>query len=526
MKPPEWPCGCWPNPTQRLLIQACVLPDDGAAEQAWRGWEARTALDTLDAGSFKLLPVLYRRLEAWGVRSRHAERVRGVSRWCWIRHKLLMGELNRVVALLDRHAIRTLLLKGAALNGTAYPPGVRAMEDIDVLVERPAAPQALRLLSENGWRPLFDMPPEQMAVTHSVPLRLAGSQAELDLHWDFCHGRFLSPAEQRGLWERGIPAPGQPESCRLLCPTDQLLHTCEHGARYNPTPPLRWLVDAAMVLRADGRRINWPGLAATAQALGMVLPLRGTLRFLTEHAGVQLPDGARHALRGVHATIAQWIEHRLATRRPRGSHPFWQTLPGELCCYFRARRTNPTLRLADYLRLANNLSEPATTHAWRLCRVGAAEWVAACKRRLGLGGGELSFASAAEESLQGFYPPELYGGTLFRWSMPAAAITLPLARRPSPDAAEGPARGEIQLAPFRDADSLADSLRLRLNRAWLPLEDCRLAGDRLEFVLRPEHFVDRPHQRLELQCTPWDAAEGDPRRLGVPVIGFRISTAA
>ena len=34
-----------------------------------------------------------------------------------------------------------------------------------------------------------------------------------------------------------------------LDPTDQLFHTCAHGVKWEPVPSLRWIVDAAMILK-------------------------------------------------------------------------------------------------------------------------------------------------------------------------------------------------------------------------------------------------------------------------------------
>ena len=48
-----------PSPAQTLLLRASLL-DDATAQHAWREFQKFADLDTVDAGSHRLLPLLFR----------------------------------------------------------------------------------------------------------------------------------------------------------------------------------------------------------------------------------------------------------------------------------------------------------------------------------------------------------------------------------------------------------------------------------------------------------------------------------
>jgi hypothetical protein len=74
MARPPTEYGCWPNEPQRLLLQAALLDGDRAST-ASRAWCARIDLDLLDAGSLRLLPLLYRAMTARGESWTHLGRL-------------------------------------------------------------------------------------------------------------------------------------------------------------------------------------------------------------------------------------------------------------------------------------------------------------------------------------------------------------------------------------------------------------------------------------------------------------------
>jgi Uncharacterised nucleotidyltransferase len=84
-----------------------------------------------------------------------------------------------------------------------------------------------------------------------------------------------------------------------LNPTDQLLHTCWHGARWNEVPPIRWVADAMAILDASGEEIDWEDLLKKAKKHRIVMPVKDTLDYLKKTFDAPVPDSLLKSLSAV-----------------------------------------------------------------------------------------------------------------------------------------------------------------------------------------------------------------------------------
>ncbi len=521
-----WPHGCWPNERQQLLLQACLLPDRAAALAAFHAWQQMTPLFFIDAGSHKLLLVLYHRLKSWDVHYAEMKRLGGLARYAWVRHQMLVRELSGVLRVLREADVDTLLLKGAALNATVYPHGRRLMADLDVMVPRARAQTAMRILQSHGWQPQFRNHMHLPDVTHGCHFQ-HGEHGHLDLHWDLFHGRPLRDAEQRDFWRAAMAVRIGEEPTLVLCPSDQLLHVCEHGLRYNDVPPFRWLADAYQVIAHSGAQIDWRRVAHLAKRYRLVLPVRDTLSYLERHLMLPASPAARAALRPLRAGLGSRLEHHLGTHRPLGSHYFWKSLPIALLNYVRVQKAKAHVRLMDYLALVNGLQPPLRQHLRLLTQV---EWTALHNRlRAALRArqpqsnepapGFVSMGDIPEETLIGFHAPESCDGQIFRWSQPEACMHLRL--RPARY------RMHLHLLPVRSwADDIRHGLMIRLNRTTIAAASLRFENGTISFAAEAWMFADYDWQRLELRCPAWALTGPDPRRLGIPLVGVEIQEEA
>src|SRR5262249_54557182 len=141
------------TPTQELLLRAALL-DGPEAEGAFEAWQARVDLAQIDAGSFRLLPLLYANLTRLGIRSPLSARLRGIHRQAWYRNQVLFRRGAETLRALEGAGIPTLLLKGIPLALLHYrDEAVRPMADADVLVPTQAVTGALAVLRRAGWHP-------------------------------------------------------------------------------------------------------------------------------------------------------------------------------------------------------------------------------------------------------------------------------------------------------------------------------------------------------------------------------------
>ncbi len=245
-----------PNSTQRLLLRAAT-GDGRCACSAWAQWRhAGGSLDGLDSSTSRLLPMIYRTLEAHRIDDPDILRLRGVYRHAWVRNQRLLNRLGDALASLNREGIPTMVLKGAAVSVTHYrDAGARRLDDVGVLVPPPEAEHALDLLRADGWSPLGRINRGRVLRMRHVTALAGPGDAQIGLH---CRTLTESVGDE-DFWSGALPATVGRSATLAPGPTEQLLHACGPGARAGPNG-LTWIADAAVILRSAGGEIDWTRL--------------------------------------------------------------------------------------------------------------------------------------------------------------------------------------------------------------------------------------------------------------------------
>ncbi len=110
---PSWQ----PTSVQEQLLDACLLSGKDALD-AWHQWQAKVDLQRLDAGSYRLLPLLWRNLSRLGVDDPSMAVFKGVYRRTWYHNQMILAQAEELVATLCAAGIPTLALKGLPLTTT------------------------------------------------------------------------------------------------------------------------------------------------------------------------------------------------------------------------------------------------------------------------------------------------------------------------------------------------------------------------------------------------------------------------
>src|SRR5262245_21793621 len=140
-----------PNRTQELLLRAALLPDSRARD-GWREWQSIVDVDLIDAGSRRLLPLVFRNLRDQVSKEAHGEKLRDSYLRTWHANQMAFEGIGPVLDAFDRAGVRTMLLKGAALTVRYYGDyGLRPMEDCDVMIPAEQVGLAAALLNKLGW---------------------------------------------------------------------------------------------------------------------------------------------------------------------------------------------------------------------------------------------------------------------------------------------------------------------------------------------------------------------------------------
>lgn len=314
--------GCLPTPDQFLFLKCC-LSAPGRALPLWRQWREHHSLDEIDEALYRLLPLLYRSLHDSGYDGPEMPLLKGIYRRNWYCQQKLFHTLEPVLKKFNASGIPTLLLKGPALCRLFYPdPYTRYMSDTDLLVPEAHVDAAVELLQRMGWTTHVPLPltPHYKKNFHAV-LFVNADREELDLHWHLFHD--CSAYEDAApFWQRAVPLQVNAEPTLTLSPTDHMLHTCIHGYQWNPLHPLRWIIDACMIARHAGERLDWNLMIEQAWTLRLTLRLRRALELLQAEGIVALPEGVFTVLRAVPIMDFERHEHAILTNAdPRLSDP-------------------------------------------------------------------------------------------------------------------------------------------------------------------------------------------------------------
>ncbi len=70
-----------------------------------------------------------------------------------------------------------------------------------------------------------------------------------------------------------------------LCPEDQLLHILVHGVRWTRVPHVRWVADAALILRAAGDTFRTEHFLENIRRFDAVAPVQEGLSFVAGLVG-------------------------------------------------------------------------------------------------------------------------------------------------------------------------------------------------------------------------------------------------
>ena len=263
--------GCfWPDRTQRLLLQAALLPGEGAI-RAWEACRPDVDLDAAPPEVVDLLPLARRNLTRMDVCHPAWERVRGLQRHTWCQNQLALDHLGRVLSSLHGRGVGTLVVSEVAA-GLRYPDlGLRRIGRADVVVSHDVYDKSV--VDGTGWE----------GDLHDGSHAVAGAAEGWVLTTEW-------------LWQGAQPVEVAGAVTAVPGPADQLLLTAMDGAQWKGEASPRWVADAATTVRSAGASLDWERLVEQALRRRGAAPLLRLLRYLEEVLDCPVPSKARRDL--------------------------------------------------------------------------------------------------------------------------------------------------------------------------------------------------------------------------------------
>jgi hypothetical protein len=276
----------WPTQLEEQLLLACFAPEQAAGlalRRCSRDWTG----SGIDPATRLLLPLVYRRWQT--VDNQVVESGRQVYLATWNRNREHMARLAEIADLFREAGIRWLALKGVALALRHYADfGLRAMSDVDILIEAKDLGRAAVLLKQAGYRADEDATIE--AIERQARVRHAWQffgelDRNFDLHWRPVN-RCYSPDVTKSFWEEAEAVRFGDREILVPSPSHQLFHVCVHGLQWDWTRKIRWIADALSVL---GEPVNWERVCALAAWSSMNFRLAEALRLLRDRFQAPIP---------------------------------------------------------------------------------------------------------------------------------------------------------------------------------------------------------------------------------------------
>ena len=276
-----------PDASQTLALQA-ALGNRETACAAWQKIKDNVSLEKFETTSRRLFPLIYDNLQKHNLQDDATLPLKIVHRETFRDNRLLFQKAEQILQDFHRAGISTLLLKGAALSMLYYrSSALRPMADIDVLIKREDFQKAVRVLKKNKWQPAAANLLLYIEIYPSCQFTDADG-GELDLHWQIMRESWNADNTD-SLWNDAVETKIGNTPVKVLSPAHQLFHICWHGVQYSPTPPIRWIADAVMILRKSKDEINWEKLVEIACLHRVNLMIFTALDYLNKNFAASIP---------------------------------------------------------------------------------------------------------------------------------------------------------------------------------------------------------------------------------------------
>jgi hypothetical protein len=284
-----------------LALLRAALGEGDVARMAYRRWRESIDWERLPVVWQRLLPLLHHNVSRLGVEDPLLERFRGVRRYFWARNLRLMALAKRMHEALAAARIPALALKGTSLVASSYVDrSIRPMEDVDVLVPRTSVEAAIAVLERLGFEPDMTAPRclrERLLRTGELPgcaFRDRGGDY-VDLHWNALHLDRRLDADGPA-WSRSREVMFEGVPVRVLDPADQLLQLCAHGLQDTELSAIRWIADAAIVIRGT-TSLDWSSLADCAAHHRLSAAMANAFLLLRQVVSLPIPSAVIDRLR-------------------------------------------------------------------------------------------------------------------------------------------------------------------------------------------------------------------------------------
>lgn len=297
------------------LVGAATVSED--PETDWDAYCNALGHSDPNPGEKRLFPVIAHRLGTSAKSVQRPDLLKSEcqqAKYAFIREVLLCRQVQSQLGSLK---FQPIFLKGLSLKSTVYPePWMRRSSDLDLFIPRRKALEAISLLQSNGWF----LPKNRQAVVgfdHQVDVQSGVTLErkdgfELDLHWIPRTVFQAFPEEVQKFQDDAISVDLDGAGILVPSPTWMLFETFDHGIRYNPVAPIRWMLDAWLLLDAHETRsdvsIDFDAFFEITEKLKATARIKTAFEAMQE-ANLPLPEPVKAWLAKAKPSRLEKLEH-------------------------------------------------------------------------------------------------------------------------------------------------------------------------------------------------------------------------
>ena len=208
-----------------------------------------------------------------------------------LRNSLLLIELQEILRRLNEKGVSTILLKGMHWAVVSENIGLRAMGDIDLLVQASDLGTVDKEWLSLGYEPYPLNPLPGGKVGHLLAYSLKEKGVFLEIHWKLLDTHYPFQIETEELLGRARKIEIEGIPCLTLSPEDLLIHLCLHIVAHirKGDLTLRWLKDIFRWLEEHGENIDWQNILERAREWKASRPVYFVLRLAVELLKAKIP---------------------------------------------------------------------------------------------------------------------------------------------------------------------------------------------------------------------------------------------
>ncbi len=269
-----------------LWASARIDPSPDDVKAAARDADVAFVLETAERQ--RVAPLVLRALEGAGIGvDDEADVVRRARLWEAHERLALPAAARAALGPLTQAGLTPLVLKGLALVGRYPQPGLRPMDDIDILLPRPLSYTAIRILRRAGWRRVAHRGPDPR---YDIVFRHPSVRGvPLELHYELARWQERPKGlDARRLWAARRPIEVLGQQALGLPHELELISLVAHAAkRFHLFNRLLWTVDLTVVAR--NAAIDWDEFARIARDAHCRIAAAVGLR-LARKLGADIPE--------------------------------------------------------------------------------------------------------------------------------------------------------------------------------------------------------------------------------------------